>query len=154
MSLRVHNNSSRTIEPFVPLVPGQVGMYVCGITVYDFCHLGHARSMIAFDVIRRWLEASDYQVTHVRNITDIDDKIIRRAQENGESIRSLTDRMIAAMHQDTDVLGVLRPHHEPRAMDHIGGMLNIIQTLATKGLAYQSASGDVHYAVRGFAGYG
>lgn len=154
MSLRVHNNLSRTIEAFTPLIPGQVGMYVCGITVYDLCHLGHARSMIAFDVIRRWLEASGYRVTHVRNITDIDDKIIRRAQENGEPIRVLTQRMIAAMHQDADALGILRPHHEPRAMDHIGGMLSIIQTLEQKGLAYRSDNGDVHYAVRGFASYG
>jgi cysteinyl-tRNA synthetase len=154
MSLRVHNSISRSVEPFVPLVPGQVGMYVCGITVYDRCHLGHARSMVAFDVIRRWLEASNYRVTHVRNITDIDDKIIRRAQENGETIRALTDRMIAAMHVDVDALGVLRPHHEPRAMDHVGGMLSLIQTLENKGLAYRSVSGDVHYAVRGFAGYG
>jgi cysteinyl-tRNA synthetase len=154
MSLRVHNNLSKAIESFIPRIPGQVGMYVCGITVYDLCHLGHARSMIAFDVIRRWLEASGYRVTHVRNITDIDDKIIRRAQENGEPIRVLTQRMIAAMHQDADALGVLRPHHEPRAMDHIGGMLSIIQTLEQKGLAYRSDSGDVHYAVRGFASYG
>ncbi|MEN9842644.1 MAG: Cysteine--tRNA ligase [Pseudomonadota bacterium] len=154
MSLRVHNNLSRTIEAFTPRTAGQVGMYVCGITVYDLCHLGHARSMIAFDVIRRWLEASGYRVTHVRNITDIDDKIIRRAQENGEPIRVLTQRMIAAMHHDADALGVLRPHHEPRAMDHIGGMLSIIQTLEQKGLAYRSDNGDVHYAVRGFASYG
>lgn len=154
MSLRIHNTLSRRIEAFVPLQPGHVRMYVCGMTVYDLCHLGHARSMLAFDVVQRWFKASGYAVTYVRNITDIDDKIIRRASENGETIRSLTDRMIDALHVDADALGVDRPTHEPRAMDYVPQMLSIIGQLEGKGLAYRTADGDVNYAVRGFAGYG
>jgi cysteinyl-tRNA synthetase len=154
MSLRIHNTLSRRIEAFVPLQPGHVRMYVCGMTVYDLCHLGHARSMLAFDVVQRWFKASGYAVTYVRNITDIDDKIIRRASENGETIRSLTDRMIDALHVDADALGVDRPTHEPRAMDYVPQMLSIIGQLECKGLAYRTADGDVNYAVRGFAGYG
>ena len=129
-------------------------MYVCGMTVYDFCHIGHARSMVAFDVVRRWLKQSGLQVHYVRNITDIDDKIIRRATENGESIRVLTDRMIDALHQDADALGIERPQAEPRATDHVSGMLKLISTLEDKGLAYRSANGDMNYAVRKFDGYG
>ncbi len=129
-------------------------MYVCGMTVYDFCHIGHARSMVAFDVVQRWLKQSGLQVHYVRNITDIDDKIIRRATENGESIRVLTDRMIDALHQDADALGIERPQAEPRATDHVSGMLKLISTLEDKGLAYRSANGDVNYAVRKFDGYG
>jgi cysteinyl-tRNA synthetase len=129
-------------------------MYVCGMTVYDLCHLGHARSMIAFDVVQRWLKASAYRVTYVRNVTDIDDKIIRRALENGETIRSLTDRMIDALHQDADALGIERPQHEPRATDYVPQMLRMIGTLEQKGLAYRSGNGDVNYAVRKFASYG
>ena len=109
--LKIHNSLSRQKEQFTPIDPGRVRMYVCGMTVYDYCHLGHARVMVVFDMVARWLRASDYQVTYVRNITDIDDKIIKRAQENGESIRALTDRFIAAMHEDADALGVLRPDH-------------------------------------------
>jgi cysteinyl-tRNA synthetase len=129
-------------------------MYVCGMTVYDYCHLGHARSMIAFDVVQRWLRTSGLDVDYVRNITDIDDKIIRRAVENGESIRALTDRMIDALHEDADALGIERPTHEPRATEFIPQMLSMISTLERKGLAYRSPNGDVNYAVRKFPGYG
>ncbi|MBS0608219.1 MAG: cysteine--tRNA ligase [Proteobacteria bacterium] len=154
MSLRIYNTLTRALEDFSPLEPGHVRMYVCGMTVYDLCHLGHARSMIAFDVVQRWLRATGLAVTYVRNITDIDDKIIRRAVENGESIRSLTDRMIAALHQDADALGIERPTHEPRATEYVPQMLGMIARLQDKGLAYQAGSGDVNYAVRKFAGYG
>ena len=136
------------------MIPGQVRMYVCGMTVYDLCHLGHARSMIAFDIVQRWLRASGLAVDYVRNVTDIEDKIIRRALENGETIRSLTDRMIEALHQDADALGIERPTHEPRATDYVPQMLNIIEKLESKGLAYRSENGDVNYAVRKFPGYG
>ena len=154
MSLRIHNTLSRSIEPFVPLALGRVGMYVCGITVYDLCHVGHARSMIAFDVVRRWLEASGFEVDFVRNITDIDDKIIRRALENKEPIKALTDRMIAEMYRDFDALGIARPVHDPRATDHVPGMLEMIETLRSTHLAYRTDAGDVNYSVRGFPGYG
>jgi cysteinyl-tRNA synthetase len=154
MTLRIYNTLSRDLEPFVPLQPNHVRMYVCGMTVYDFCHLGHARSMIAFDIVQRWLKASGYQVTYVRNVTDIDDKIIQRALTNGESIRSLTTRMIEALHQDADALGIERPTFEPRATDHVPQMLGLIQTLEERGLAYRSPNGDVNYAVRRFPGYG
>ena len=154
MSLRIFNTLSRAIEPFAPLEPGHVRMYVCGMTVYDYCHLGHARSMVAFDVVQRWLKASGLRVTYVRNVTDIDDKIIRRAQENQEPIRTLTDRMVAALHADADALGVERPTHEPRATDYVAQMLDLIGLLEGKGLAYRAAGGDVNYAVRKFPGYG
>ena len=154
MSLRIYNTLSRELEEFTPLQPGRVRMYVCGMTVYDYCHLGHARSMIAFDVVQRWLKASGLSVDYVRNITDIDDKIIRRAVENGESIRALTDRMIDALHEDADALGIERPTHEPRATEFIPQMLSMISTLEQKGLAYRSTNGDVNYAVRKFPGYG
>ncbi len=155
MSLRIYSTLARAVQPFAPIESGHVRMYVCGMTVYDLCHLGHARSMIAFDVVQRWLRASGYRVTYVRNITDIDDKIIRRAVDNGESIRDLTDRMIAALHEDADALGIERPTHEPRATDYVPQMLAMIGTLANKGLAYQAAEGgDVNYAVRRFPGYG
>ena len=154
MSLRIYNTLTRSVSDFTPRRPGHVQMYVCGMTVYDLCHLGHARSMIAFDVVQRWLRASGLQVTYVRNITDIDDKIIRRALENGESIRSLTDRMIDALHQDADALGIERPQHEPRATDYVPQMLSMIGTLEAKGLAYRAGNGDVNYAVRKFPGYG
>src|SRR5205085_1102444 len=134
--------------------PGKVGMYVCGITVYDYCHIGHARMMLAFDVIYRWLMASGYQIKYVRNITDIDDKIIKRAVENGETLSALTTRMIAAMDEDFDALGVLQPTDVPRATEYVPQMLSIIGKLEEKGLAYKSEDGDVNYAVRGFAGYG
>ncbi len=154
MSLRIYNTLSRELEEFSPLVPGQVRMYVCGITVYDLCHVGHARANVAFDVVQRWLKASGYAVTFVRNITDIEDKIIRRAVENGETVRALTDRMIAEMYRDFDALGIERPDHDPRATDYVPQMLDIVRTLEDKGLAYRAPSGDVNYAVRKFPGYG
>ena len=154
MSLRIFNTLTRTVSEFRPIVPGHVGMYVCGITVYDDCHIGHARANVAFDVIQRWLKASGYKVNFVRNITDIDDKIIKRAVQNNESIRALTDRMIAAMYRDFDALGIERPTHDPRATDYVPQMLNIVGQLQAKGLAYQTAGGDVNYAVRKFPGYG
>ena len=154
MTIRIYSSLSRALENLTPLTPGQVRMYVCGMTVYDLCHLGHARSMVAFDVVQRWLRHSGYEVTYVRNITDIDDKIIRRATENGESIRALTDRMIAALHQDADALGIERPTHEPRATDFVPQMLSLIGQLEGKGLAYRAPSGDVNFAVRKFNGYG
>ena len=152
--LTIFNSLSREKEVFTPIEPGKVRMYVCGMTVYDFCHLGHARVMVVFDLVVRWLRASGLDVTYVRNITDIDDKIIRRAQENGESIRALTDRFIAAMHEDADALGVQRPDHEPRATEHVPGMLAMIESLEKNGLAYVAANQDVCYAVRKFPGYG
>ena len=154
MSLRIYNTLSRDVVDFTPAEPGHARMYVCGMTVYDLCHLGHARSMVAFDVVQRWLRASGLKVTYVRNVTDIDDKIIKRAVENGESIRSLTDRMIDALHQDADALGVERPQFEPRATDYVPQMLSMIGTLEQKGLAYRAGNGDVNYAVRKFPGYG
>jgi cysteinyl-tRNA synthetase len=154
MSLRIYNTLSRALEPFTPIEPGHVRMYVCGMTVYDLCHLGHARAMVAFDVVQRWLKNSGYRVTYVRNVTDIDDKIIKRALDNGETIRSLTDRMVDALHQDADALGIERPTHEPRATEYVPQMLSLIGTLAQKGLAYQAGNGDVNYAVRKFPGYG
>jgi len=129
-------------------------MYVCGITVYDYCHVGHARMMVAFDMVRRWLRASGYRVTYVRNITDIDDKIIRRAQENGEPIEALTARFIRAMDEDFAALGVEKPDHEPRATAYVEEMKEIIARLQARELAYHAASGDVNYAVRRFPGYG
>ena len=154
MTLRIYNTLLRGLVDFSPIDPGHVRMYVCGITVYDLCHIGHARSAVAFDVVQRWLRASGYRVTFVRNITDIEDKIIRRALENGETIRQLTDRMIAEMYRDFDALGVQRPDHDPRATDYVPQMLDIVGKLKDKGLAYQATNGDVNYAVRKFAGYG
>jgi cysteinyl-tRNA synthetase len=158
MSLRIYNTLSRAVETFTPIEPGHARMYVCGITVYDYCHIGHARANVAFDVVQRWLRASGLRVTFVRNITDIDDKIIRRAVENGESIRGLTQRMIDAMYEDFDAMGIERPDHDPRATDYVPQMLSIIGKLQEKGLAYVAGSGtgqgDVNYAVRRFNGYG
>ncbi|GAC1391051.1 MAG: cysteine--tRNA ligase [Variovorax sp.] len=154
MSLRIYNTLSRELEEFSPLQPGQVRMYVCGMTVYDLCHIGHARMMMAFDVVQRWLRASDYAVTYVRNITDIDDKIITRAVQRGITIRQLTDEVIAAMHEDVGALGIEPPTIEPRATEYVPQMLGIIETLERKGLAYRSPDGDVNYAVRKFPGYG
>jgi len=154
MSLRIYNTLSRDVVDFTPAEPGHVRMYVCGMTVYDLCHLGHARSMVAFDVVQRWLKASGLKVTYVRNVTDIDDKIIQRAVENGETIRSLTDRMIDALHQDADALGIERPQLEPRATDYVPHMLAMIGALEHKGLAYRAGNGDVNFAVRKFPGYG
>jgi cysteinyl-tRNA synthetase len=154
MSLRIYNTLTRAVEDFSPLVPGQVRMYVCGMTIYDLCHIGHARMMMAFDVVQRWLKVSGYQVTYVRNITDIDDKIIKRAVERGITIRALTDEMIAAMNQDIGALGIEPPTLEPRATEYVPQMLQMIDTLEKKGLAYRSGNGDVNYAVRKFEGYG
>ncbi|NQD79194.1 cysteine--tRNA ligase [Pseudomonas sp. CrR14] len=154
MALSIYNTLSKVKEPFKPLVGNQVRMYVCGMTVYDFCHIGHARVMVAFDVITRWLRHRGYDVTYVRNITDIDDKIIRRANENGEPFEALVERMIAAMHEDEARLSVLRPDQEPRATGHIAGMHEMIQTLIDKGYAYAPGNGDVYYRVGKFVGYG
>jgi cysteinyl-tRNA synthetase len=154
MSLRIYNTLSRELEEFSPLQPGQVRMYVCGMTVYDFCHIGHARMMMAFDVVQRWLRASGYAVTYVRNITDIDDKIIARSVQRGITIRELTDEVIAAMHEDIGALGIEPPTVEPRATEYVPQMLGIIEKLEQKGLAYRSDNGDVNYAVRKFPGYG
>lgn len=152
--LKIYNTLSRDKETFQPINANQVRMYVCGMTVYDYCHIGHARVMVVFDVVQRWLKALGYQVTYVRNITDIDDKIIKRAVENGETTRQLTERFITAMHEDADALGIVRPDHEPRATDYVPQMQNLISRLQTNGLAYQAADGDVNYAVRKFVGYG
>jgi cysteinyl-tRNA synthetase len=154
MSLRIYNTLLRDLQPFTPLEPGHVRMYVCGMTVYDLCHLGHARAMVAFDLVQRWLKCSGLAVTYVRNVTDIDDKIIKRALENGETIRALTDRMVDALHQDADALGIERPTFEPRATDYVPSMLKLIGQLEQKGLAYQDSAGDVNFAVRKFPGYG
>ena len=154
MTLRIHNTLTRRQESFAPIEPGHVRMYVCGITVYDLCHLGHARMILAFDTVYRWLLASGYRVSFVRNITDIEDKIIRRAVERGITIRQLTDEMIAKMHEDFAALGALKPTHEPRATDFVPQMLQIIEQLKGRGLAYQAEGGDVNFAVRRFPGYG
>ena len=154
MTLRIYNTLARALEEFSPLEAGHVRMYVCGMTVYDLCHIGHARMMMAFDVVQRWLRASGLRVTYVRNITDIDDKIIRRALERGITIRALTEETVAAMHQDIGALGIEPPTIEPRATEYVPQMLGIIRTLEDKGLAYRSPDGDVNYAVRKFPGYG
>jgi cysteinyl-tRNA synthetase len=154
MSLRIFNSLSRQAEVFTPIEPGRVRIYVCGMTIYDFCHVGHARMMMSFDVVQRWLQASGLAVTYVRNITDIDDKIIRRAVERGITIRQLTDEMTAAMHEDVAALGIEPPTHEPRATEYVPQMLTMIGQLEQKGLAYRASNGDVNYAVRQFQGYG
>jgi cysteinyl-tRNA synthetase len=154
MALRIYNTLTRRVEDFSPIEPGHVRMYVCGMTIYDLCHMGHARMMMAFDVVFRWLQASGYRVTYVRNITDIEDKIIKRAVERGISIRALTDEMLEAMYADVGAIGVARPTHEPRATDYVPQMLSMIGTLESKGLAYRAGNGDVNYAVRKFPGYG
>ena len=154
MALTIYNTLSKTKETFKPLIGNQVRMYVCGMTVYDFCHIGHARVMVAFDVVSRWFRHSGYDLTYIRNITDIDDKIIRRANENGETFQQLTGRMIDAMHEDEARLNVLRPDQEPKASEHIQGMHSMIQTLIDKGFAYAPGNGDVYYRVSRFADYG
>lgn len=152
--LHIYNTLSRSKQPFTPSEPGRVRMYVCGMTVYDFCHLGHARMLVSFDVVQRWLRASGYQVDYVRNITDIDDKIIRKAVQTNKRLDEVTDFFIDAMHADERALGVASPNAEPRATQHVGQMLDIISKLEENGLAYQSSDGDVNYAVRLFPGYG
>ncbi|EQD79925.1 cysteinyl-tRNA synthetase, partial [mine drainage metagenome] len=138
----------------VPIESGQVRLYVCGMTVYDRCHLGHGRMLVNFDVLYRWLRTTGYAVTYVRNITDIDDKIIERAAQNGEPIQALTERMILAMQEDLARLRVLPPTHEPRATEHVPGMIRLIEVLIQKGLAYSGQNGDVYYSVRDFPDYG
>ena len=152
--LQIHNSLTGRKEPFTPIVPGEVRMYVCGMTVYDYCHLGHARMLIAFDVVRRHLVASGYRVTFVRNITDIDDKIIARANENGEPMAALTERYIRAYHEDCEALGVLRADLEPRATEYLPQIVAMIGTLVDKGYAYAAENGDVYYSVSSFAPYG
>jgi len=154
MTLRIHNTLSRATEIFTPIEPGHARLYVCGITIYDYCHMGHARFMIAFDVVQRWLKAIGMRVTYVRNITDIDDKIIKRSLERGIPIRQLTEEMIAALHEDADRLFIERPTHEPRATQYVPEMLELIATLEQKGFGYRAPNGDVNYAVRKFPGYG
>ena len=154
MTLRIHNTLTRQTEPFAPIEPGHVRMYVCGMTIYDLCHVGHARMMMAFDVVQRWFKVSGYRVTYVRNITDIDDKIIKRALERGITIRQLTEEMTQAMHQDIGALGIEVPTHEPRATEYVRHMVDLIGQLENKGLAYRAANGDVNFAVRKFPGYG
>jgi len=153
MSLRIFNTLSKELERFVPLKEGHVSMYVCGMTVYDFCHIGHARSMIAFDLVQRWFKVLGYQVNFVRNITDIDDKIIRRSTENKETIRSLTDRMILALQEDANRLNIQEPSAQPRATDYVPHMVVLIENLLEKKLAYQAGQ-DVNFSVRQFPGYG
>ena len=154
MTLRIHDTLSRELVTFTPIEPNHVRMYVCGITIYDLCHVGHARMMVAFDLIYRWLLVLGYRVTYVRNVTDIDDKIIRRALDRGIPIRQLTDEMIKAMHTDLGALGIATPTHEPRATEFVPQMVAMISALEGKGLAYRAASGDVNFAVRKFPGYG
>jgi cysteinyl-tRNA synthetase len=152
--LRIHNSLHGTKEEFRPIAAPRVGMYVCGVTVYDLCHVGHARCYVVFDVIRRWLRYHGYQVTYVRNITDIDDRIIHRAAQNKESIQSLSDRFVGEMHKDFAALAIEAPDHEPRATEHIAGIVSMIERLIASGFAYVSPDGDVLYAVGKFDGYG
>ena len=154
MPLRIYNSLTRTKEIFTPLSPGVVRMYVCGMTVYDYCHLGHARVLVIFDMVVRVLRAKGFEVRYVRNITDIDDKIIVRAAELNEPFDVVTERFITAMHEDEDLLNVIRPDQEPRATGYIAEILNMIQTLEEKGFAYAAKNGDVYFRVRGFDGYG
>jgi len=152
--LKIHNSLSGKKERFVPLEAGKVRMYVCGITVYDYLHLGHARMLIVFDMITRWLRASGYQLTYARNITDVDDKIIARANENGEDIDALTARFIDAMNEDCAALDVLTPTYEPRATETMAAIIAMIEELEANGYAYRGDNGDVYYAVAKFDGYG
>ena len=154
MTIKFYNSLTNQKEDFVPINEGEVGRYVCGMTVYDNCHLGHARAMMAFDILARYLRYQNYKVNFVRNITDIDDNIIERANENNETIDALTDRTIASMHEDFSKLGLELPTNEPRATDHIEGMIKMINGLIDKGHAYHSESGDVFFAVRTFPEYG
>jgi cysteinyl-tRNA synthetase len=152
--LRIYNSLTREKQDFVPLRAGEAHMYVCGMTVYDYCHIGHGRMMVAFDLVRRWLRASGYRVNYVRNITDIEDKIIKRAAENGEPTGALVERFVKAMDEDIGALGVEKPDHEPRATRYVPQMVELIRQLEEKGLAYKASDGDVNYAVRKFPGYG
>jgi cysteinyl-tRNA synthetase len=154
MTLHIFNTLTRQKEEFKPLVPGKVGMYVCGMTVYDYCHLGHARAFLAFDLIVRYMRHIGLDVNYIRNVTDIDDKIIQRANENGEPFLNLVDRFANAMNDDFDQLGIERPTHEPRATAHIDDIIKLVQTLIEKEYAYAVPNGDVYYRVRKFEGYG
>ncbi|HSI44388.1 MAG TPA: cysteine--tRNA ligase [Methylotenera sp.] len=152
--LKIYNTLAREKQVFTPIVAGKVSMYVCGMTVYDYCHIGHARVMVVFDMVSRWLRTSGYEVTYVRNITDIDDKIIKRANDNNEPISHLTQRFIDAMDEDSAKLGVIRPDIEPRATEFVDGMIQMISALIEKGFAYTPDNGDVYYSVNNFPGYG
>ena len=152
--LQIYDSLTRSKRPFTPVQPGKIGLYVCGMTVYDWCHLGHARMLVSFDVVQRWLRCEGYQVTYVRNITDIDDKIIKRAVESNRRIGEVTEFFIDAMHADEAALSVQAPDHQPRATEYVGDMLNIIGKLEQNGLAYHAEDGDVNFSVRGFKGYG
>jgi cysteinyl-tRNA synthetase len=154
MTLRIFNSLSKETETFQPIEPNHVRMYVCGMTIYDYCHVGHARFMMAFDVAYRWLKTLGYEVTYVRNITDIDDKIIKRALERNIPIRQLTDEMTVIMHEDVAALGISAPTHEPRATQYVPQMLDMIGKLEKNGLAYRSTNGDVNFSVRKFPNYG
>ncbi|MFZ5541059.1 MAG: cysteine--tRNA ligase [Pseudomonadota bacterium] len=154
MTIQIYNTLTRRLDPLEPIEPGHVKMYVCGMTVYDYCHLGHGRTFAAFDIVVRWLRARGYRVTYVRNITDVDDKIIRRAAENGETTTALTERFIRAMHEDFAALGFVPPDLEPRATQFVPQMLGLIELLEKKDLAYTAEDGDVNFAVRRFPGYG
>ncbi|EOW6477784.1 class I tRNA ligase family protein, partial [Cronobacter sakazakii] len=152
--LKIFNTMSRQKEEFKPIHAGEVGMYVCGITVYDLCHIGHGRTFIAFDVVARYLRFLGYKLKYVRNITDIDDKIIKRANENGEDFVALVDRMVAEMHKDFDALNILRPDSEPRATQHIPEIIEIVEQLIARGHAYVAGNGDVMFAVESDTDYG
>ena len=152
--LQIHNSLTKKKETFTPIEPGKVRLYVCGMTVYDYCHIGHARVLVVFDMVVRYLRARGFDVTYVRNVTDIDDKIIKRANENGETIDALTERFIVAMHEDADQLGVLRPDQEPRATRYMNEIIRMIETLIARGFAYAAPNRDVYYRVRSFPHYG
>lgn len=152
--LKIYNSIAREKQDFVPITPGKVKIYVCGMTVYDYCHLGHARVLVVFDTVVRWFRANDFEVHYVRNVTDIDDKIIKRAQDNNEPIEALTQRFIQAMNEDSAALGVALPGHEPRATEYVEHMIAMINVLVEKGLAYQAKNGDVYYSVHDFPSYG
>ncbi|MCK4492764.1 MAG: class I tRNA ligase family protein, partial [Methylococcales bacterium] len=152
--LKIYNTLSRKKETFIPKIAGKVGMYVCGMTVYDYCHIGHARVMVVFDTVARYFRHSGYDLTYVRNITDIDDKIIQRANENKEPFDDLTNRFIDEMNQDADALSVRRPDQEPRATAYMQQIIDMVATLIEKGFAYPAANGDVYYSVSSFADYG
>jgi len=152
--LKIYNSLTRRKEPFQPLQPGKASMYVCGMTVYDYCHLGHARVLVVFDLVARYLRAAGYDLHYVRNVTDIDDKIIQRANDNGEPFSDLTQRFIEAMHEDSEALGVVPPDEEPRATTHMQQILDMIQALLDKDYAYIGSNGDVYYDVSKFKAYG
>ena len=152
--LHIHNSLTKQKELFTPIEAGKVKLYVCGMTVYDFCHVGHARVMVVFDMVTHYLRASGYHVTYIRNITDIDDKIIARANENGENIKNLTERFIAEMHHDSDALGVSRPDQEPKVTESMVEIIKMIETLIDRGYAYTSENGDIYYDVSEFESYG